>query len=290
MSVEARTDERFQVDRERFNHTVTAGVANPLVASAFRVVDRGLFVPEEFKHLAYVDEVVPLGDTSSISQPISVVAPMLDNLGLTGKGRVLEVGAGSGYVDALLSHCADSVVAVDYDQVLVEEARDRLRAQDCTNVSIVCGDGALGWPEAAPYDSILVSAATTDIPQALFDQLKSNGTIVLPVKKRANTEQYLVVGRKEKGRLIVRMLEDVTFIPLVSNVHGGFNCDTSVERNFRIIAGTTGIKTYFRRYLQTYSGELFMNMYDMREMEMVIEEENEQERTRRLIPELFGLE
>jgi len=182
------------------------------VLDAMRAVSRHEFLPAEFRDRAYEDHPLPIGEGQTISQPY-IVAVMLQHLALRSTDRVLEVGTGSGYVTALLSVLCASVFSIERHATLAESARAALQRMGCENVQIRVGDGTLGWPERAPFDAILVSAATPAIPPALFEQLNPEGRMVLPVGPPLTQELQLI--RKLNGRAAATTLEACRFVPLV---------------------------------------------------------------------------
>lgn len=222
--------ERIAIWRASRRKTFLKGIMpfarNPIVHAAFERVDHYDFVPTGQEYLAYsVRGIIPLGQESSISMP-SLTAVMIDNLDLTGSERVLEIGTASGYSAALLSCCAKEVFTVEYNERLVLSAQERLRNLGYNNIEVYVGDGALGRPEKAPFDAILVTAGARRIPRALRDQLAEGGRIVLPVgSDRRNL--WLIKAEKREGRLTnVRVIErKIMFYTLVSNAHGGWTND-----------------------------------------------------------------
>lgn len=210
--------------REAFvNKDILPVVGSGLTYQAFRKVDRRQFLPPSSQFLAYGDTIINLEEEgSSVSQP-SLVAEMIHNLQLTGEEKVLEIGTGSGYEAALLSCCAKSVYTVEHHERLANQARERLENLGYTNVEVLCGDGALGWPEKAPFDAIIVSAGAKEIPNALAEQLAENGRIVIPVATPETTDYLnLVAGVKKPGEIEVKVIGHVRFHPLVSPHHGGW--------------------------------------------------------------------
>ena len=181
---------------------------------AFESVPRHLFVPEEEIDLAYMDGALPIGCGQTISQPF-IVAYMTDLLQLTGEECVLEVGTGTGYQAAILSHLAKEVHTIELIPSLAERARKMLA--DYTNIHCHVGDGSLGWPEAAPYDGILVTAAAPKAPQSLLKQLKESGKLVLPVG--AEGYQMLEVWTR-RGQEFDRKSETGVAFVLLRGKHG----------------------------------------------------------------------
>lgn len=200
--------------RSALVETVRArGIRDLAVLRAISRAPRHLFVPEAVRHRAYDDCALPLSLGQTISQP-SVQARSLELLQLTGRERVLEVGAGSGYQTALLADLARSVLAIERIAVLAEQARDVLRAIGVTNVTIVVADGTKGWSAWAPFDAIVVAAASPDIPEPLIDQLAVGGRIVIPLGDRDT--QRLTLGVKDPTGMVTRTtIEEVRFVPLL---------------------------------------------------------------------------
>jgi protein-L-isoaspartate(D-aspartate) O-methyltransferase len=192
---------------------LTLVVGDARVLDAMRAVPRHLFVPEAPLEEAYADAPAPIGHGQTISQP-SVVAIMTSALALTGSERVLEIGTGSGYQAAVLSLLASDVYSVEIVPELAERARRTLRSLGHANVHVRDGDGYEGWPDEAPFDRILLTAAPGEVPRALFDQLAVGGILVAPVGAEAH-EQRLLRYRKQAGRLLREALGDVAFVPMV---------------------------------------------------------------------------
>ncbi|HTO07331.1 MAG TPA: protein-L-isoaspartate(D-aspartate) O-methyltransferase [Myxococcota bacterium] len=191
------------------------GIADARVLAAMRALPRHVFVSPDQAELAYQDRALPLGEGQTLSQPF-VVALMLEAARLAGPERVLEVGAGSGYVAALLSRLAREVYAIELDPELAERARRRLAELGCANVELRAGDGARGWPERAPFDAILVSAAMERLPEALAAQLAVGGRLVAPLGTPRG-DQSLVRLTKTGGDSLAREeLCVVQFVPLVA--------------------------------------------------------------------------
>ena len=203
--------------RRRLVETLQAGGIRDLaVLRAIDLTPRHLFVPTGVRHRAYEDSALPIGNGQTISQP-SVHARYLELLHLTGKERVLEVGTGTGYQTALLSHLAAQVFSIERVPTLYEQAREILRQLDVRNVSMLLGDGTIGWREYAPYDAILVSAGAPDVPAPLVDQLAEGGTLLIPLGTR--DEQVLVSLQRRDGEIVRRDITPVRFVPLLGT-HG----------------------------------------------------------------------
>jgi protein-L-isoaspartate(D-aspartate) O-methyltransferase len=188
------------------------GIRDLAVLRAIRMVPRHLFVPESVRHRAYEDAALPIGSSQTISQPW-VQARYLELLGLKGRERVLEVGTGSGYQTALLAMLCDSVFSVERIPALAQRAREALEASGVRNVTVLVGDGSLGWRPFAPYDAILVAAASPEIPGPLVEQLAPGGRMVIPLGDRAN--QTLTLVRREGDDLRTTTVADVRFVPLL---------------------------------------------------------------------------
>ncbi len=188
------------------------GVRDLSVLRAVRMVPRHLFVPESVRHRAYDDVALPIGSGQTISQPY-VQARYLELIGLTGQEKVLEIGTGSGYQTALLSLVASMVFSVERVAGLAQSARLALAAAGIRNVTVLVGDGTLGWRPFAPYDAILVSAASPEVPAPLVEQLAPGGRMVIPLGDRASQTLTLVERRGDAVR--TSTIADVRFVPLV---------------------------------------------------------------------------
>jgi len=188
------------------------GVRNLSVLRAVRMVPRHLFVPESVRHRAYDDIALPIGSGQTISQPY-VQARYLELIGLTGQEKVLEIGTGSGYQTALLAMLASMVFSVERVAVLAQSARTALHAAGIRNVTVLVGDGTLGWRPFAPYDAILVSAASPEVPAPLVEQLAPGGRMVIPLGDRSS-QTLTLVERQEEG-IRTSTIADVRFVPLV---------------------------------------------------------------------------
>ena len=188
------------------------GIRDLAVLRAVRMVPRHLFVPESVRHRAYDDAALPIGSSQTISQPW-VQARYLELLALSGRERVLEIGTGSGYQTALLALLCDAVFSVERIAALAPRARETLAAAHIRNVTVLVGDGTLGWRPFAPYDAILVAAASPEIPAPLVEQLAPGGRMVIPLGDRAN--QTLTLVRREGDQLRTSTVADVRFVPLL---------------------------------------------------------------------------
>jgi len=188
------------------------GIRDLRVLDAMRKVPRHEFVPETFRPDAYEDHPLPIGEGQTISQPY-IVAAMLEHLALQATYRVLEIGTGSGYVTALLSLLCAEVYSVERHALLPASAESTLQRLEYRNVKIKVGDGTQGWAECAPFDAILVSAATAEMPPTLFAQLREGGRMMVPVGPPSSQELQLI--SKVGARPEVRILEGCRFVPLV---------------------------------------------------------------------------
>lgn len=192
------------------------GIHDVAVIRAFDLTPRHLFVPTGVQHRAYEDASLPIGNGQTISQP-SVHATYLATLALAGTERVLEIGTGSGYQTVLLAHLAAQVFSVERIAPLLERSRAVVAQCGVSNVSLLLGDGTHGWKAYAPYDAILVSAASPDVPRPLLEQLAEGGKMLVPVGGR--DEQRLVLVTRHGDRFDRQDLSAVRFVPLVGD-HG----------------------------------------------------------------------
>jgi len=199
------------------------GIKDKRVLEAILKVPRHLFVPEHYVHEAYEDYPLPIGRGQTISQPF-IVAAMTEALKLTGNERVLEIGTGSGYQAAILAELSGEVYTIEREAPLMERAKDLLRKLGYKNIHFKVGDGTLGWPEEAPFDRIIVTAAAPEIPPPLKDQLAVSGIMVIPVGERYN-QVLLQVKRKEKEVFDIKELFECAFVPLIGAY--GFNPEVS---------------------------------------------------------------
>jgi len=192
------------------------GIRDLAVLRAVGETPRHLFVPVASRHQAYEDIALPIGSGQTISQP-STQARFLEALELNGTERVLEIGTGSGYQTALLAFVAASVVSVERVPSLAAGARAALEQAGISGVTVVVGDGSLGWAPAAPYDAIVVAAAGPEIPSPLVSQLAEGGKMVIPVDTGAGQELWRV--RRKGGEVTRERIGDARFVPLIGR-HG----------------------------------------------------------------------
>jgi protein-L-isoaspartate(D-aspartate) O-methyltransferase len=188
------------------------GIRDLAVLRAFDEVPRHIFVPTGMRHRAYEDSALPIGQGQTISQP-SMHARYLELLRLTGNEKVLEIGTGSGYQTALLAHLASQVFSIERVALLLERARDAIRQTGARNVSVLVGDGTLGWRDYGPYDAILVTAGAPDIPRPLAEQLAEGGRLLIPLGGRE--EQMLTLITRRGEALERRDIAPARFVPLV---------------------------------------------------------------------------
>ena len=208
----------FVKARERMvkEQIITRGIKDPRVIEAMHQVPRDLFVPEALAGQAYGDFALPIGEGQTISQPF-MVAYMSESLELAGKERVLEVGTGTGYQTAVLSHLTERVYSMERIRSLLEKARKILDQIQCRNVITQLSDGSYGWKEEAPFDAIMVTAGSPSPPAPLMEQLKVGGTMVIPIGGR-NVQRLMRVRRSARGFLEEELME-CSFVALVGD-HG----------------------------------------------------------------------
>jgi len=188
------------------------GIRDERVLRVMSVIPREQFVPESVASRAYSDEPISIGHGQTISQPY-MTALMAQALELQGVERVLEIGSGSGYAAAVLSVLAAEVISIEIVPELAELSRRNLKATGHDrNVSVICSDGSLGYPDCMPYGALSVAAAAPDIPQQLLDQLADPGRLVIPVGLLS--EQELIVKHKHDGKLSSRVAARCRFVPL----------------------------------------------------------------------------
>ena len=190
------------------------GIADQRVLEAMARVPRHEFAPERYRDQAYEDHPVPIGEGQTISQPY-IVAIMLEALALSPADRVLEVGTGSGYVTALLAELAAQVVSVERHAALADAARDLLVRMGYTNVKVTVGDGSQGFAEGAPYNAIIVSAATAEVPPALLAQMAEGARMIIPVGPPDSQQLQLI--HMENGQPRITLRELCRFVPLISD-------------------------------------------------------------------------
>ena len=218
---------RFDAQRREMIADIEAGVyqtrrmtgrerLSRSVLEAIYKVRREDFVPRDMHREAFRDGPLPIGHGQTISQPF-MVAIMTELLELEPTSRVLEIGTGSGYQAAILSSLAREVYSIERIEALAESARARLEKLGYENVVVRCGDGYLGWPEKAPFDAIVVTAAAPFIPPSLLEQLKPGGRMVIPVGMPASHQELMLVTRDLQGETHTRSVMGVAFVPMVED-------------------------------------------------------------------------
>jgi protein-L-isoaspartate(D-aspartate) O-methyltransferase len=210
-------EERFRGARQRLVETIRSkGINDLAVLRSFEMTPRHLFVPTGLWHKAYEDAPLPIGSGQTISQP-SIHAKYLELLRLSGKEKVLEIGTGSGYQTVLLAHLVAQVFSIERIANLLDQARANIQRSGVNNVSLLLGDGTVGWRAHAPYDSILVSAASPKVPEPLVEQLADGGRLVIPLGGKE--EQDLVMFTRHGTELQRENVLPVRFVPLLGS-HG----------------------------------------------------------------------
>ncbi len=188
------------------------GVKDPRVLKVMRDTPRHRFIPPHLEKMAYLDGPLPIGEGQTISQPY-IVALMTELLALKGDEKILEIGTGSGYQAAVLSALVSEVFSIEIVKSLVDSAAVRLDKLGYKNVTTRWGDGYKGWPEEAPFDAIIVTAAPNEIPQPLIDQLKAGGRLVVPIGARQ--QELKVITKNEDGTIQSKNIIPVRFVPMV---------------------------------------------------------------------------
>ncbi|MCG3198265.1 MAG: Protein-L-isoaspartate O-methyltransferase [bacterium] len=208
---EERKAERLEMVRTQIEGR---GVSDPKTLEAMRNVPRHWFVPDSESSDAYSDSPLPIGRGQTISQPY-IVALMTQALALSDSDKVLEVGTGSGYQAAVLAEITPHVWSIEIEEALAARAAKTLEARGYSTVRVRAGDGYLGWPEAAPFDAIIVTCAPNRIPQPLIDQLRPGGRICIPVGETGGIQHLVLVTKTPEGALSSRTLELVRFVPMM---------------------------------------------------------------------------
>jgi len=187
---------------------------DPRVMNVMARVPRDEFVPDDMKHAAFLNGPLPIGDGQTISQPY-IVALMTDMLAIEPEHTVLEIGTGSGYQTAILSELCKQVYTVECIAALSERACVHFRKLKYKNIEATIGNGYQGWTEHAPYDGIIVTAAASHIPEALIEQLKPGGNLVIPVGGAYTSQTLMLVRKDEQGEIDIDSVLGVVFVPLV---------------------------------------------------------------------------
>ena len=207
--------DRFQEQRRQMvpRDIEGRGIRDPQVLAAMAKIPRHLLVAERYRHDAYADHPLPIGEGQTISQPY-VVALMTEALRLQPTDRVLEIGTGSGYQAAVLAEIVKEVRSIEIRQSLAQSAAAKLKELGYNNVTVKYGDGYFGWEEAAPFDAIIITAAVNHIPPPLIKQLKAGGRMILPLGSTVFSQTLTLVTKDEKGELAVEQLGAVAFVPM----------------------------------------------------------------------------
>jgi len=209
-------EDPFSNQRERMvrEQIEARGIRNADVLRMMRSTPRHLFVPENVREYAYSDRPLPIGLGQTISQPY-IVALMTELLAAGKTDRVLEIGTGSGYQAAILAGTAKHVYTIEIVPELAKSAQERLAAMGAKNITVRLGDGYKGWPDQAPFDRIVLTAAPAEIPQALIEQLARGGRLVAPVGDSPATQQLVVLEKTPGGEIRRRTVAPVMFVPMV---------------------------------------------------------------------------
>ena len=213
---EGEQEDAFRAERILMvrNQIERRGIRDEAVLRAMQTVPREQFVPASERRRAYTDRPLPIGDGQTISQPY-IVALMSALTRITPGQRVLEIGTGSGYQAAVLAELEAEVFSIELLPGLAARAETTLRALGYDAINLRVGDGYLGWPEAAPFDRIVVTAAPPEIPPALLDQLAPDGRLVAPVGANPWSQRLLVAARTEDGQIEIQDHGGVAFVPMV---------------------------------------------------------------------------
>jgi protein-L-isoaspartate(D-aspartate) O-methyltransferase len=213
-----QTDAAWAASRQAMvaDQIAARGVRDRRVLAAMADIPRHLFVPREVAGQAYEDHPLPIGQGQTISQPY-IVAIMTECLALKGGDKVLEVGTGSGYQAAVLARIAGRVFTIEIDAALAARAAETLERLGIGNVRVRAGDAFFGWPEEAPFDAIIVTAAAPEVPPALFAQLAEGGRLVVPLGD-PRTFQRLTVITKRAGEARVKRILEVSFVPMTGEI------------------------------------------------------------------------
>jgi len=191
---------------------IPRGISNRLVLDAFYKVERHKFIPEEHRDNAYADFPIPIGSGQTISQPY-IVALMTESLDLNADDKVLEIGTGSGYQAAILAQLSKEVYSIERFETLAAKTKMLFDELGYKNIGIKIGDGTLGWEEEAPFDKIIITAATPEVPPPLSGQLKERGKLILPLGEMLS--QVLTLFEKRSGELYSREICPCVFVPLI---------------------------------------------------------------------------
>ena len=214
----------IEMEVELTRHLIGKDSLDERVMETMREVPRHQFVPYELRYCAYDNGPVPIGSDQTISQPY-IVALMTDLLNPQPGDIILEIGTGSGYQAAILSLLVRQVYSIEIIEDLATKARNRLNKLDYRNVEIRCGDGYSGWPEHAPYDGIIITAAAPHVPLPLIEQLREGARMVIPIGMPFRYQELVVIDKKPGGGLETREVLGVSFVPLTGQ------CDIEASRS-----------------------------------------------------------
>lgn len=214
LSLSADENKEFQAQRLTMirRHLQPRGINDPQVLDAMLKVPRHLFIPESLRHLAYADHALPIDAQQTISQPY-IVALMTQTLQIKPTDKILEIGTGSGYQAAVLTHLTCCVYSLEIIEELALKAAATLQRLGYDQVKVRWGDGHLGWEEEAPFDAIIITCASREVPPRLFEQLKEGGRLILPLGN-PKTYQILTLITKESGKPKAQKILDVRFVPM----------------------------------------------------------------------------
>ena len=196
------------------NQLQSRGIRDDAVLKVMRSVERHNFVPENYRARAYSDGPLPIGHGQTISQPY-IVAFMTEQLQVSSQHKVLEIGTGSGYQAAILGELAKHVFTIEIIPELAEGAKNILNHLSYKNITVRAGDGYKGWPEEAPFERIMVTAAPTEVPQTLVDQLAPGGRMILPVGAQILVQYLWVIEKDDQGTVTKEKILPVRFVPMV---------------------------------------------------------------------------
>ncbi len=196
------------------NQLQSRGIRDDAVLEVMRSVERHNFVPENYRDRAYSDGPLPIGHGQTISQPY-IVAFMTEQLQVSSQHKILEIGTGSGYQAAILGELAKHVFTIEIIPELAEDAKNILGHLSYKNITVRAGDGYKGWPEEAPFERIMVTAAPTEIPQTLIDQLAPGGRMILPVGAQFLVQYLWVIEKDDQGTVTKEKILPVRFVPMV---------------------------------------------------------------------------
>ncbi len=216
--VEFDAERRKMVDEVLADTAATSSYSgstalNPIVIAAMNKVERHRFVPAALSAIAYLNRPLPIGHGQTISQPF-IVALMTDLMRIKAGDKVLEIGTGSGYQAAILAEMGSSVYSIEIIEPLGIQASGLLKTLGYRNVETRVGDGYYGWPEAAPFDAIMVTAAASHVPPPLIKQLKPGGRMMIPIGSQFMTQYLMLVEKQQDGSVATRQILPVRFVPL----------------------------------------------------------------------------